>query len=96
MLINKGFSQGDIVSLKLVNGDELIGCYESETADEYVISKPMGVTLTQTGLGMIPWVFLGRNDKFPALKKQHVFVIVPSKDDAAKQYLEGTTGIALK
>lgn len=95
MLIDKGFSQGDTVSLKLINGDELIARFEEETDKYYKVSKPMGVTLASTGLGMIPWVFLGENDKFN-LKKEHVFVIVRSKDDAAKQYLQGTTGIALK
>lgn len=95
MLIDKGFSQGDTVSLKLINGDELIARFEEETDTVYKVSKPMGVTLASTGLGMIPWVFLGENDKF-SLKKEHVFVIVRSKEDAAKQYLQGTTGIALK
>lgn len=95
MLIDKGFSQGDTVSLKLINGDELIARFEEETDSVYKISKPMGVTLASTGLGMIPWVFLGENEKFN-LKKEHVFVIVRSKEDAAKQYLQGTTGIALK
>ena len=43
---------------------------------------------------MIPWMFLGETDTF-TLNKTHVFVTVASKEDAAKQYLEGTTGIAL-
>lgn len=94
MLIDKGFSQGDTVSLKLVNGDELIGRFEEETDSVYKLSKPMAVTLSSGGLGMIPWVFLGNNEKV-SLKKEHVFVIVNSKEDAAKQYLQGTTGIAL-
>lgn len=94
MLIDKGFSQGDTVSVKLVNGDELIGRFEEETDSVYKLSKPVAVTLSSGGLGMIPWVFLGNNEKV-SLKKEHVFVIVNSKEDAAKQYLQGTTGIAL-
>jgi len=94
MLIDKGFSQGYTVSVKLVNGDELIGRFEEETDSVYKLSKPMAVTLSSGGLGMIPWVFLGNNEKV-SLKKEHVFVIVNSKEDAAKQYLQGTTGIAL-
>ena len=94
MLIDKGFSQGDTVSVKLVNGDELIGRFEEETDTAYKLSKPMAVTLSSGGLGMIPWVFLGNNEKI-TLKKEHVFVVVSSKEDAAKQYLQGTTGIAL-
>lgn len=94
MLISKGFSVGDIVSLKLVNGDEIIARYESETNEEVNLSRPMAITVGPSGLGMIPWMFLGSKDSF-TIKKSHYFVMVPSKTDAAKQYMEGTTGIAL-
>jgi hypothetical protein len=95
MLIDKGFSQGDIVSVKVVNGDELIARFEEETATGYKVSKPMAITLGSQGLGLIPWMFFANNDTL-LLKKEHVFVIAASKDEAAKQYLQGTTGIALK
>lgn len=95
MLINKGFSSGDIVSLKLINGDELIARFESETADEVTVVKPLAITLGPQGLGMMPWMFLGEKDTM-TLKKNHLFAMVSSKKDAADQYLEGTTGIALR
>lgn len=94
MLIDKGFSQGDIVSLKVANGDELLARFEEETAVSYKISKPAAVTLNERGLGLIPWLFFGVSDTV-TLKKDHVFVIMAAKPDAAKQYLQGTTGIAL-
>jgi hypothetical protein len=46
------------------------------------------------GLGMIPWVFLGK-DTAVTISKSNTFFVVESKAEAAKQYLEGTTGIAL-
>ncbi len=94
MLINKGFSANDIVSLKLVNGDELIARFEEESADTITIYKPLAVTLGPQGLGMIPWMFLGDRDKY-VLQRSHVFAVVPSKPDAASQYIQGTTGIAI-
>lgn len=94
MLINKGFTAGDIVSLKLINGDEIIARYEEDTPNTIKITRPLAITISQQGLGMIPWMFLGETDTF-ALSKTHVFTIVASKEDAAKQYLEGTTGISL-
>lgn len=94
MLINKGFSNGDVVSIKLINGDEIITRFEEETTDTVVMSRPLALTMGQQGLGMIPWCFLGENDKV-TVKKDHIFFMVPSKKDAATQYLEGTTGISL-
>ena len=95
MLINKGFSNGDIISLKLINGDELIARFESETSDDITIDRPLALTMSRDGLGMIPWMMLGDKSSI-TLKKSHVFAVVSSQKDAADQYMQGTTGIALR
>ena len=94
MLINKSFSSGDVVSIKLINGDEIIARFDSEDNDSVTINRPMALTMAQGGLGMIPWVFLGKEDAI-RLSKSNTFFIVESKSEAAKQYTQGTTGIAL-
>jgi hypothetical protein len=96
MLLNlkKDFSNGDVVSIKLINGDEIIARFESEDTDTITISRPLALTMSGQGLGMIPWVFLGKEDSI-TLRKKNTFFIVASKGEAAKQYTEGTTGIAL-
>jgi len=95
MLINKPFTNGDIVSMKLINGDEIIARFEDETPTTYKISRPQALTISGNGLGMIPWIFLGDSETY-TLKKDHVFVAVLSKKDASDQYTQGTTGIALR
>jgi hypothetical protein len=94
MLISKGFSSGDVVSIKLLNGDELIARFEEDDADTVTVSRPLAITMSPQGMGLIPWVFLGEDAKI-VLRKKNTFFIVPSKKDAATQYLEGTTGISL-
>ena len=44
MLIEKPITSGDVVSLKIVNGDELIARYEGETADEIKINRPLALS----------------------------------------------------
>lgn len=95
MLINKGYSVGDIISLKLINGDEIIARFEEETTDTITIAKPLALTFAGQGLGMIPWMFLGEKETY-TLQKSHVFATSSTKKDAADQYLQGTTGIALR
>lgn len=94
MLIEKPITEGDVVSLKLLNGDEIIARFDGETSTEIKINRPLALTAGAQGLGMIPWIFLAEKETF-TLQKAHVFVMVPSKKDAADQYLQGTTGIAL-
>ena len=94
MLLSKPITDGSVVSLKLVNGDEIIARYDGEDDKTIKINRPLALTMGAQGLGMIPWLFLGDTDSF-TLKREHVFVMVPSKKDAADQYMQGTTGIAL-
>ena len=96
LILNKGYQQGDVVSLKLINSDELIAKFESENDDVIKIHRPLSLTMSPQGsLGMIPGMLLG-SDEFITLNKNHVMAISASKKDAADQYLSGTTGIALK
>lgn len=94
MLLKKPITAGSVVSIKIINGDEIIARYESEDADTVTINKPLALTMGAQGLGMIPWVFLGDADTV-TLQKSHLFFVIPSKKDAADQYMQGTTGIAL-
>ena len=94
-LIKKPYAVGDVVSVKLINGDELIGTLDEETDVLIKLDRPKALTLQAGGLGMIPWIFLGEPDSY-TLKKSHIFVIVASKKDASDQYMQGTTGIALR
>jgi hypothetical protein len=94
MLLEKPIAEGDVVSLKLINGDEIIARLEKDDHNGISITKPLAITAGPQGLGMIPWIFLGSKDTI-TLKREHVFVMIPSKKEAADQYMQGTTGIAL-
>jgi len=93
--MKKPYTKGDVVSLKVVNGDELIARFEEETDTTIKINRPLALTMGPQGLGMIPWMFLG-DDEDVTLNKSHVFAMALSKKDASDQYMQGTTGIALR
>jgi hypothetical protein len=94
MLLSKPIAEGDIVSIKLINGDELIARLSRDDQTGITINRPLALTMQGGGLGMVPWVLLGDKDDI-VLNRNHVFAMVPSKKDAADQYVQGTTGIAL-
>jgi len=95
MLISKGVGVGEIVSIKLITGEEIIAKLEEEATDYIKVNRPLTVSLGPQGLGMIPFVFLAQNESIK-LNMNHVLVLAASKKDAADQYIQGTTGIALK
>lgn len=94
MLLSKPMATGDVVSIKLINGDELIARLEADDHRGITIDRPLALTMQGGGLGMVPWVLLGDKHSI-TLNRDHIFAMVPSKKDAADQYVTGTTGIAL-
>jgi len=95
MLINKGVSLGDVVSIKLITGEEIIGRLDEDKPDYIKLNRPKSVSISQQGLGMMPFMFLAGADTF-TIKHAHIIIMAPSAKDAADQYITGTTGIALK
>jgi len=95
MLINKGATIGETVSIKLISGEEIIARLEEETSDKVKIYKPLSVNISSTGLGMMPFMFLAASDTLE-IKTQHIIAMSASKKEAADQYVQGTTGLALR
>lgn len=95
MLINKGVSAGEVVTIKLTSGEELVSRLDEETATHYTLSKPMVITVGQQGLGLLPYMFTVAKDKSISLSKSNVNVIVSTDKQFADQYLESTTSIRM-
>jgi hypothetical protein len=92
MLIDKGHQAGDIVTLKLSSGEEIIAKLVDET-DTYVkVSKPMVLASTQQGIGMVPYLITVNPDKDIKINKP-ISVLELTEDEPAKQYIKITTNI---
>jgi len=95
MLIDKGLTSGSIVTMKLVNGEELIAKLVEETNLGYKISKPLTLSAGPKGLGMVPFLFTVDQEKDILINKESVMVITTTEQEFANQYTQGTTGIAM-
>lgn len=94
MLISTPISLNDIVTVKMVGGDEVIGKLTDERTDSYVeLSKPLMVMMAQQGFGLVPYVLTAGPDASIQLDRKHVISIVKTFDQVAKQYIKQTTGI---
>jgi uncharacterized alpha/beta hydrolase family protein len=95
MLIDKGVSAGEVVTLKLTSGEELVARLDEETATHYRLSKPMVIGMGAQGPGLMPYLFTVSQDKTIPLLKTTVTVAVSSDKVFADQYMQSTTGIHL-
>jgi hypothetical protein len=78
MLVSRGYQEGDIVSFKLITGDEVVARIIDSGPNGFEISKPCTVMPGPQGM---------------VLQKDHVLIHAPSIDAIQKHYIKTTTGI---
>lgn len=93
--IDKGISAGDVVTLKLTSGEELVARLDKETDTHYRLTKPMVIAMGPNGPGLLPYLFTVSPDKTVGLSKNTVTVATASDKAFADQYLQSTTNIKM-
>jgi len=95
MIIDKGVSAGEVITLKLTSGEELVARLDEETDTHYKLTKPMVIAMGQQGPGLMPYLFTVSQEKTIPLLKTTVTVAVSSDKAFAAQYMQSTTNIQL-
>jgi hypothetical protein len=95
MLIDKGVSAGEVITLKLTSGEEIVGKLVEETATHYKLSRPMVIGMGERGPGLMPYLFTVHPDKEIKMSKTTVVVVESTDKQFADQFIQSTTGIAL-
>lgn len=94
MLIQKPLDQGDIVSIKLITGEEILGRFESITDTELQIKKPCTLAMGQQGMGIVPWM-MTTQPEITKLNRNTVIAYAPTDKEIGKAYVEATSSIKL-
>jgi len=95
MFISKGFAEGEVVTLKLTSGEELVAKLVEDGPLHYKLKNPQVIGMGPKGPGLMPYLFTVSPDKEIKLQKSTVTVAEPTDEQFAKQFIESTTGIAL-
>jgi hypothetical protein len=95
MLIDKGVAVGEVITLKLTSGEELVGKLVEETGAHYKLNRPMVIGMGAKGPGLMPYLFTVHPDKDIKILKGTVVVAEATDAEFAKQFLESTSGIKL-
>jgi hypothetical protein len=95
MLINRGIKEGEVITLKLTSGEEIIARFVEDTPQGYKISKPTSITVTPQGLGLVPFAFTVSPNDDIVIKEHAVIMMTSTEKQFADQYLQGTTGIKI-
>lgn len=95
MIIDKGVAAGEVITLKLTSGEELVARLVEDAVSFYKISKPLVLGHTPQGPGLMPYLFTVSPDKDIKLLKTAVTVVEATDKQFADQYLQSTTGISM-
>lgn len=95
MLINKGVAAGEVVTFKLTSGEEVVAKLVEETETYYKLSRPMVLSMSQQGVGMMPYLFTVHPDIEVKLNKTTITMVEATDKSFADQFLQSTTGIKL-
>ena len=95
MLIDKGVTVGEVITLKLTSGEELVAKLAEETDAYYKLSHPQVIGMGPQGPGLMPYLFTVSPDKEVKLLKKTVTVAEATDKQFADQFIQQTTGIKL-
>lgn len=95
MLIQTPYKIGDVVSIKLSSGEEMVAKLEQEGEKTINVSKPTMLIASEGGMGMAPFMFTVSMDSKFELQLSGIICIVKTEEETAKMYTEQTSGIAL-
>ena len=94
LLIKKPVKPGEIVTIKLVSGEEVIARLDQEVSGVLKLHRPMMLSYTPQGVGMTPWMITAEEDNVVEIEKDKwVMAMSLTGKRTADQYIEGTTGI---
>ena len=95
MLIDTGVSEGDVITLKLTSGEEIVAKLVEDGAAYYKLKNPQVIGMGPKGPGLMPYLFTVNPDKEIKLLKTTVTVAEVTDKSFADQFIQSTTGIAL-
>ena len=87
--------QNDIVTLKLVSGEEIIGRLEEKTADSVKIAKPVQIVASQKGMGFAPLCISIDDASTFSFLQIHILFMAITRKELEDAYIKATTGIQL-
>lgn len=90
---NQTIASGDVVSFKMVNGDEVVAKILDITDEGWQVSSPCTVMPSQQGLGLMQSLFSAKEDCKVFINKQHVMFFAESLEQMRVHYIKTTTGV---
>lgn len=92
-MIIQTFKPNDVVTMKLVTGEEIISKFIALEEHSYKVNKPLVLSITSQGPAMTPFLFTAELEGDISIPKSAVIATAKTEKTTSNQYIKGTTGI---
>ena len=94
MLVEKP-KKGEICTLKLITGEEIVARVQEEEENCVFVEKPCTVMPSQQGIGLIQSLYTADPNKPIPISKDHIIMMAVSVDQISTHYIKTTTGLEI-
>lgn len=95
MIIQAPYKVGDVVSIKVSSGEEMIARLEEETSTHTTVRKPLMLVAGQQGMGLAPFMFTVDPEAKFKINTASIICIAKSVKDASDLYTQQTSGLTV-
>jgi hypothetical protein len=95
MLMEKPIAKNDVVTVKIITGEEIIARFEGDDDSSIQVSKASIVAPNpEGGLGLVPWMMSSIPNKI-SINKDTVVAMAPTVEQIADKFTEATSDIQI-
>mgnify|MGYP003347975022 FL=1 len=89
------YNENDIITLKLVTGEEVVTRFISETPGEFTIYKPLTLMPSREGMALAQSIMSAKLDRNITVNKSTVIMHTYSREEMSSAWLQATSGLAM-
>ena len=93
MLIETPFKVGDVITIKLTSGEELVGKFEADDDTKIKVNKPLTLVAGQKGIGLQQFLFTADMALSYSIKHSAITLIHKTAKQFADAYTNQTSSI---
>ena len=93
MLIEPAYKVGDVVTIKLTSGEELVGKFEADDDKAIKINKPLTLVASEKGIGLQQFLFTADMNRSYRIKQSAISLIHITRKEFADAYTSQTSNI---
>lgn len=95
MLIETPYKKGDVITVRLITGEEVVAGFIEESDTELTVDRPAVVFRSQEGMGLMPLLSTVEPTQKIRLRQNVVMLACKTNQDIASVYTQQVTGLTV-